>query len=246
MRVFTRPLDSAIMQGSPEIDIAKLKKALIENTGIGGKFSRRSLSLAATGNKNPDLVRDILGRGQDRRVSLQTAAGIAAALGIDVRFFVTGSATGKEQVRIRVKGDVQAGVWREQAEWQEEEQFEVEALPIDFSAERFGLRVVGYSMDKLFLPGTILDCFRVGFGTTGPEPRDGDIVIVQRRQGDLYETTCKQLAIVDGEYLLRPLSTKPEFQQELRLGKPDSDDHTDNGCEIVGIVNSAITQIYRK
>lgn len=205
--------------------------------------------MAATGGKNPDLVRDILSRGQDRRISFETAAGIAAALGEDVATFLNvdvaiPNTLGK--IRIKVVGEVQAGVWHERSEWPEDERFTVEVLPLDFNAERFGLRVVGYSMDKLFLPGTVLDCFQIGFGNESPEPRDGDIVVVQRRQGLLFETTCKELQIVGDEYFLKPVSTKPEFQQSWSIGKPDWEHQDDSETRIIGIVNSAITQIYRR
>lgn len=70
-------------------DVAKLRRVVIEHTGQGKKWSRRALSLAASNGKNPDLVRDFISRGQDRKPSFDAVAGIANALGMDVSEFTS-------------------------------------------------------------------------------------------------------------------------------------------------------------
>lgn len=231
-----------------KINVAKLKRVIIENTGPGKKFSRRGLSLAATEGKNPDLVRDLINRGQDRKPSIESVAGIAAALELDLSEFIAGVSASVEPDVIKVIGTVEAGAWREQAQWPEEQWYDLEVHPSPVSdVDRFGLRVEGFSMDKVFPPGTELDCLRIKFGEGPLRPEPGDIVVVQRRNGDLYETTCKRLELApDGIYQLRAESTRPEFQEPIPLGRPDRDHHVDTGIEIIGIVNQAYQRHFRR
>lgn len=236
------------MSDSPAFDIAALKKAIIDNTGPGKKYSRRKLSLMASNDKNPDLVRDFLSRGQDRNPSFDMVNGIASALGINLSHFIKdGGSIGAGVLKIRVVGAVEAGSWKQQEQWADEEQFEVVVYPTDFSStKRFGLEVVGYSMDKVFLPGTILDCLGL-YGADGLTPQPGDIVIVQRKRGDLCETTCKRLELLpDGSYQLRAESTRPEFSEPIPIGKPDGGHFGDDETTVIAIVNSAITRVLRR
>jgi hypothetical protein len=236
------------MSNQPRINVAALKKAVVEATATGSGLSRRKLSLEASGGKNPDLVRDLLSRGQDRKVSFETAAGLAKALSRELSEFLIGETlvpTGP--VLIKVVGEVEAGAWREHGEWDDDQVFEIEVAPSPFAATgRFGLRVVGFSMDKLFLPGTILDCFNVYSGD-GLAPEPGDIVIVQRQRGDLVETTCKRLErLADGSFQLRAESTRPEFQEPITLGKPDGEYFGDDETRVIGIVNAAVMPVFKR
>lgn len=248
LRVSARSATMPGMEAGTRIDVAALKRAVIAATGPGKQFTRRSLSLAASGNKNPDLIRDLISRGQDRKVSFDTAVGIAAALGVDVGQFIAGgvAASGKLDA-IRVIGAVEAGAWRECEQWDDDRQFEIVAQPAQIAgAVRFGLEVVGYSMDRVFLPGTILDCLRIP-DTPDLQPIAGDIVIVQRRRGDLFETTCKRLERTeDGSYQLRAESSRPEFTAPIPIGKPDNGHFADEDICIIGIVNSAITRVFQR
>lgn len=98
----------------------------------------------------------------------------------------------------------------------------------------------------MFLPGTILDCMAVP-GTPDLVPAHGDIVIVQRRMGDLFETTCKRLEMLaDGSYQLRADSTREEFAEPIHIGKPDDGHFTDGDTTIIGIVNTAITRVFAR
>lgn len=145
---------------------------------------------------------------------------------------------------VSVVGAVEAGVWRERTEWAREQQYEVEAgYSMVSGAERFALEVEGYSMDKIFPPGSVLDCLRVYKGRL--DPQDGDLVIVQRRRHDLMETTCKRLTR-DGEtWVLIAESTKPEFAEPIVLGTPDRDFAGDDDIEVIGIVARAIQAHYQ-
>lgn len=139
---------------------------------------------------------------------------------------------------LTVKGSVAAGVWREQSQWTESEQYSVRFGPSPFNLEhRFAVRMDGLSMNRTIQPGADLECLFVKFSPI--PPRAGDLVIAERRNHDLVELTCKRLAMDGDEYVLLCESYEPEFQEPIRIGKPDADDFTDNEIAIVGIVLSA-------
>lgn len=237
LREATRNATISTMDASPKINRAKVLKAIADTTGPGKKFSRRSLSLAATGDRNPDLVRDLF-RVDNRTMQIETIAGLAKALGRDLNEFLEGvePLPSQDGARfLKVKASVEAGVWREQIDWPADEWYDFEVGPNpEPGSEEFALRLEGYSMDKTIPPGSNLHCLRVAFGRI--EPRAGDLVVVERKAHDLVEMTCKRLA-KDGEnWELRCESTKPEFQEPIRIGRPDPDSYVDDGVRIVGIV----------
>lgn len=247
VRIFSRGPNYVPMGQSQKIDIAALKRAIIENTGPGKRFTRRGLSLLASGGKNPDLIRDLISRGQDKKLSFETVTGIASAMEMDVSLFFAGTIGEKPGETITVIGVVEAGVFRQHEQWNEEDRYPVNVFPPPIAgAERFGLEVAGFSMDKVFLPGTVLDCMGIP-GTPGLVPQPGDIVIVRHSRGDLVETTCKRLELLeDGTFQLRAESNRPEFAEPIWLGKPDKSYFADDGIEIIGVVNTAITKVFRR
>lgn len=235
------------MASDQKIDVAKLKRDIIAATSAGQKLSRRGLSLQATNGKNADLVRDLISRGQDKKVSYEAVIGLASAMGKEPSEYLIGITTHPEKDFIPVIGQVQAGTWREQSEWPERDKYliEVDKSPIE-GAERFALEMVGHSMDRTIPPGSVLECIRV-FQSNGPKPIDGDIVIVERRQNDLIETTCKRLEIKpNGTYILHAESYRPEFSKPVFIGCPDFDNYEDQDTRIVAIVNKAIQQFFRR
>lgn len=154
------------------------------------------------------------------------------------------SIVGDKEILI-VSGAVAAGVWREQTDWPPEDRYELEVGPSPVrGAERFALRMDGYSMDKVIPPGSDLECLRVIFGEVEPEP--GDLVIVQRQAHDLTEMTCKRLDRKGDEWLLRCESTKAEFQEVIRLGRPSEDTFVDNEIRVIGIVVKAHQNHFRR
>lgn len=235
------------MTAPPKIDVSRLKRDIIQSTGEEGKFSRRKLSLLATDGKNPDLVRDIISRGHDRAPSVASVVGLAQAMGKDPSDYIRNMGPSAGPEMIKVIGQVQAGAWSEQAEWPAVDQYEVEVDPSPFEgARRFALEMVGYSMDKIIPPGSILECLSVGFGD-GPVPRDGDIVVVRRVRNDLTETTCKRLEIrPDGEFILHCESHRPEFSEPVFMGRPDPDSFSDDGTAIIAIVDKATQRFFRR
>jgi len=234
------------MANEPLIDVEKLKRVVSQRAGRGKEFSGRGLSLVASGGKNPDMVRDLINRGQDKKVSYETVVGIAGALGLDPGEFLLAGNPVAGVERINVIGQVQGGVWREQAQWPEEEWYpiEVEPSPVP-GAERFALEMVGYSMEDVIPNGSTLECLRV-FDNADLQPIDGDIVIVERKKGDLVETTCKRLRIFpNGVVELHAESSRPEFATPLRIDGIFSEGETDDETRIVAIVDKATQRFFR-
>jgi SOS-response transcriptional repressor LexA len=151
--------------------------------------------------------------------------------------------TGEEE--LVVSGPVAAGIWREQADWPPEERYTLTVGPSPVrGAERFAVRMEGYSMDRTIPPGSDLECLRVTFGEIEPQP--GDLVIVERHAHDLTEMTCKRLDRDGDEWVLRSESTRPEFQEAIRLGKPDEGLFVDNEIRVIGIVIKAHQNHFRR
>lgn len=124
--------------------------------------------------------------------------------------------------RLFVKGDVAAGVWREATElphdeWQSFTGRADITAPLDY---RFGLRVVGDSMNEIYPEGTILECVSVrGHAEPAPGKR---VVVVRKRSDQMYEATVKELVRQDGELWLVPRSSNPEHIP-IKLFQPDND-----------------------
>lgn len=111
--------------------------------------------------------------------------------------------------RLFVKGEVAAGIWRQAFELPEED-WQTFNGRNDVTADlqhRFGLRVIGDSMDIIYPPGTIVECVSV-FGRAEIVP--GKRVVVVRKNDNLeYEATVKELVIQDGELWAVPKSYNP-------------------------------------
>lgn len=140
--------------------------------------------------------------------------------------------------RLFVKGEVAAGVWKEAWEFEpdEWEMFTGRADVASPMQDRFGLRVVGRSMDDIYPPGTIIECIRYHGEDIIPS---GKRVVVQRHRIDgTIETTVKELIRTgDGTEWLRPRSSDPSFLP-FRGDEPDTPDV--QSIEIIGIVVASI------
>lgn len=139
--------------------------------------------------------------------------------------------------RLYVKGNVAAGVWREAWEMRADE-WEVFTGRSDVAApikDRFGLRVVGDSMNMIYPPGSILECVAY----QGQSVPNGRRVVVQRVRVDgMIETTVKEfMQDESGTIWLVPRSTNPAMQAPIRVGDHDSEIAS---VEILGVVVSSI------
>lgn len=135
-----------------------------------------------------------------------------------------------------IRGETAAGVWFEPDAFVDEDQPLVPVIPGPYAGlEQFSYRVVGTSMDKAkILNGSFVVC--VPYFDARGGIADGDIVVVERRRGQLIERTCKQLKIVRGGFELWPRSTDPKFQEPLRVIHDNGDTADGEEIEIVGLV----------
>ncbi len=119
-----------------------------------------------------------------------------------------------------IKGDVAAGVWRAAAEWPESDwqsftgRNDVSAKP----EHRFGLRVLGDSMDQLYPPGTIVECVST-FGQAEAVPGKR-VVILRENDSHEFEATVKELVEQDGQMWAVPRSTNPAHRP-IKLGESE-------------------------
>ena len=141
--------------------------------------------------------------------------------------------------RLVVNGSVEAGVWRASEYWNDERTFVIEGMPsLVPGARRFGLTVVGHSMDEFYEPGTVLDC--ISIFDTNAEPRTGDHVIVQCIRSDgLRELTVKEYREENGRYWLVPRSRNPEFKP-VEYDGPNSEHEGEGHIEVIAFVMSPI------
>jgi SOS-response transcriptional repressor LexA len=231
------------MAQDQRIDVAKLRRAILAHLEEKGE-TRRGLSMRASENRNPDVVRDIF-RVDKRQPLFDTVASLAAAMGKDVSDFVQGVEPAEGRVWLPVCKTVKAGVWTEQPDWDREECFEIEVEATNVAGTRFGAIAEGRSMDRVFTSGMILDC--VSLIGSDIQPQDGDYVIVERVKDGLRETTCKRLRQrEDGDYELIAESTLPEFREPIWIGRPDFSVESDDEVRVVAIVLSARLPLFRQ
>lgn len=125
--------------------------------------------------------------------------------------------------QVFVKGDVAAGIWKEAWEYEPDE-WAAFTGRADVSAplrSRFGLRVVGDSMNDLYPPGTIIEC--VEYDGSYPIPTGKRVVVQRVRSGTEIETTVKEyVRSEDGVEWLVPRSSNPAFQMPVRVDDPGS------------------------
>jgi SOS-response transcriptional repressor LexA len=140
-----------------------------------------------------------------------------------------------EDDRLMVNGSVEAGVWRASENWNDERAFVIEGIPSPVpGARRFGLVVVGHSMDECYEPGTVLGC--VSIFDTDVRPNTGDHVICECIRSDgLRELTVKEYREENGRYWLVPRSSKPEFKP-VELPGPDLEHIGESEIRVIAFV----------
>lgn len=137
-----------------------------------------------------------------------------------------------------IKGNVQAGTFLESWEVSEDDWERYTgradiAVPV---RRRFGLRVVGESMNEIYPPGTILDC--VARDPYDDIPNGKRVIVQRRRMGDGIETTVKEyFRDADGVEWLVPRSRNPAFQAPFRCDQPGDDIEA---IEVIAIVVASI------
>lgn len=137
-----------------------------------------------------------------------------------------------------VNGSVEAGAWRASEHWNDDRTFVIDGMPSPVpGAQRFGLVVVGRSMDEFYEPDTVLDCVSIFDG--GVQPQTGDHVIVECVRDDgLRELTVKEFHHIDGTYKLVPRSSRPGFQP-IEYPGPDLEHTNDSTVRVIAFVMAA-------
>lgn len=151
-----------------------------------------------------------------RQLTERWAEQISTVLGVDVSE-VFGRILPATTAGLPVIGEVQAGVWREIdfVDEPKHPQLPLGPDPRYHGKQQFALLVQGESMNKIFAPGTFIIC--VSWSDVGRQPREGDIVVVERRRDGMVETTVKKIAVQNRKLVLMPESTDPRFQNPIEL-----------------------------
>lgn len=203
------------MAGGFDISVLRARLAeVMEKKGI--KPTTLSLSVS----KSPTLVRDLMEKTTDTKVS--TLFRLANELGVSVTDLITPDAEPMPMgPALFLRGEVAAGLWKEAAEWPQDDWETVTGTPNHpVSADhRFFLRVRGDSMDQIYPEGTLLECATlIGGAVAEPGKR---VIVVRKRKDQMYEATVKELVEIEGALWLRPRSSNPKHSSFLLTQKDD-------------------------
>lgn len=142
-----------------------------------------------------------------------------------------------------LRGEAEAGVWREAAEWppSDGEPVMIPQLKEHKGLEIFSIRLRGRSMDKAFPVDSWVQC--VDLFASNTALRTDDYVIVRRIDADKrIETTCRQVELLEGGAVrLWSRSTLPRYQAPLTIPSVAGDEST----AIVGLVLTFTGEVRR-
>lgn len=201
-----------------DFDINILRRNL---AAIMARKDVKPTTLSLRIGKSPTLVKDLLEKTGDTKVS--TIFRLADELGVSVDdLLIEGADLRPVPIgpQLYVKGVVAAGLWQPALE-QPREEWQAFTGRSDVTAKaehRFGLRIVGNSMDEIYPPGTIIECVSV-FGHAEPEPGKRVVVIRENEQGEV-EATVKELVETGGTLWAVPRSKDPSFRP-INLTEPE-------------------------
>jgi transcriptional regulator with XRE-family HTH domain len=155
-----------------------------------------------------------------REPDFEALTNLADALGVEPGAFFDPNIAVPTGPKLFVKGEVQAGAWREAYELPEEDWRSFNGRPnVTAKLEhRFGLRVIGDSMDLKYPHGSIVECISV-FGNVEALP-GRRVVVVRKRDDQMYEATVKRLVESEGELWLVPESSNPAHRP-IKLSEPE-------------------------
>ena len=215
-------------------------------------ISPRAASLKATDKRNPDLVRNLM---EGTESSFPSVFGLCEALDIPLASIIVGAEVAHSPSKewLTVVGEVEAGIFKEQFEWNPDDWYQAEVDYLDDRRKQHGLVVRGRSMEKRLPPGTILRCVEL-IVSQSMDYTSGDYVIVERKRAGLVELTCKRLELrPDGAWELIAESYLPEFQEPIYIGRPiNSEDGPsfdaldDNDIRVRAVVIDAYLPLRRR
>ncbi|WP_051625861.1 LexA family protein [Kozakia baliensis] len=148
-------------------------------------------------------------------------------------------------MQIEVRGDVQAGVWRDALEWPFSDWYAI-TVPIDAAypgVKRYGLLVRGESMNRIFPDGSVVVV--VNFSDIGRSPKTGELVVAIQRSKvtNEFEATVKAVQILEsGDVILWPQSYDPDFATPIKV--PKLDHNHDAGIPDV-VIQALVVASYR-
>lgn len=153
-----------------------------------------------------------------RRLSVEWMERIAPALGVMPTELM--AVTDAPQ-RIRLIGEVRAGLWGEPLETNDHdgEWISIPIPEVYLRLRAYAVRVAGPSMDRVYPDGTILICCHME--ELQEEPVSGKRYIIENRDPHgRVETTVKEFArSEDGRPWAWPRSSHPDYQQPIPLDK---------------------------
>lgn len=176
-----------------------------------------------------------------RKLSLEWARRLAPHLQIDPIQLLLGENLNAPVDRVTaavtlvpVHGKVAAGLWMLHDDAYDE--IDIPAIPRADGLDQFAYQVSGNSMDKLgILHGWFVVC--VPYWKSREALTQDDIVVVERRNGQLVERTCKQIVLTPTHYELWPRSTDARWQDPIRIARDQPDADTDGvEIEVIGRV----------
>lgn len=146
-----------------------------------------------------------------------TLVAISKATGKSLAWLESG--LGEETSGLLVVGEVAAGTWKEGSVT-----FKPYGQPVaphpDYPAHAQRLyRVSGTSLNRIVQDGEYLHA--VDLHAAHLKAEDGDLVIVRRMEHGLTEYTAKTLVRENGNWLLRPESTDPQWSDDIPLDGHD-------------------------
>mgnify|MGYP001022038939 CR=1 FL=1 len=181
------------------------------------KPEKSKVGLAKALGRSPSAITNIL--NGTRRLRADELARIAKYLEVAPPALVPRPMADRVIERIRVRGYVQAGVFREASEEEVAEDMFVTILrdPDVDPNHMFALQVIGQSINRQAADGSFVICLDVFHAPR--RPMHGDWVIVRAMDHGRAETTVKQLRITDGRQELWPDSTDDRYQSPVFVGK---------------------------
>lgn len=145
---------------------------------------------------------------------------LSVILNVDYDWLATGrKAKPGVVLGLELHGEAAGGVWMEIPENQDREFPRVPVAPDPaYPADcQYALRVRGNSVNQIVPDGGIIVC--VDIMGAGIDARDGDLVVVERRRGSTVETTVKRLKRGTNGSELWPVSSDPDHQEKLTVGR---------------------------
>lgn len=191
------------------------KRAIAERLNDIGMSMKDASIRAGLGET---FVRDALKR--DKEPTLRNLDKLRQFLGID-------NFPAKVEVAgLVVEGKAQAGAFMDVSLIDHEDDSEKPRINVARDpryphASQYALLVIGDSMNKLFDAGSYVTC--VSWPDTGLAIAPNMCLHVERHQGSLVEITVKRVGLLDGKFVLEPVSTN-QAHKNIDL---DGDDGTE-------------------